>query len=192
VIRLKYARVWARKYPLRALLPCPSARIVRRCGVHGTEASTHPESRPRGVRQGPACVRTRCPPLGTHRRARSRRPRRDAETAPARGRRPTRACAAGAMAGAGSGPHLSGPLRRVGGEPSLHPWPRARRKRLAGGVPRSDVMCVTQQANRAAGRSPPAGRRPRLFVRLKPRSGAPTWARPARAGTLERRCEQPA
>jgi hypothetical protein len=115
------------------------------------------------------CVRTRRPPLGTHRRARRRRPRRAGWSLPARGRRRTTSCDSGATVGAASGPQPPGPPSRAWGEPSFNPWPHARGKRKAGGVPspRDDATRVIQQATRAAGRSPPAGRRPGLLVELK-------------------------
>jgi hypothetical protein len=168
VTHRRYARVWARK---RRFDPCSLARRfvwVNDASSHGRETSTQPIAGRGGVRRGRrCCVRTRCLPLGTHRRARRRRPRRGAACPPARGRRRTRPCDPGATAGAGSGPQTSGWRSRVSGEPSLSPWSHARRKRTAGGVPRplGDARGVTGQANRAAGRSPPAGRRPGLTRR---------------------------
>jgi hypothetical protein len=134
---------------------------------HGMEASTQLDLGRGGVRHDRRrCVATRCPPLGTHRRARRRRPRRGASGPPVRGRPRTRLCDPGAAAGAGSGPRALGSRSRISAEASLSPWPHARRKRTAGGVPRpwGDADGVTRQANRAAGRSPPAGRRPALPV----------------------------
>jgi hypothetical protein len=166
VIRPTYARVWARKWRSRAMRACPAPRKCRRCGGHGMQASTQHDPRrghvPRGGRRG---VRTRCSPLGTHRRARRRRPRRGPE-----GRPP--AVLGGRQRGTPAprrAPSLArdppGPRWRALGELSLHPW-HARGKREAGGVPRrgGDATRVTQQAIRAAGRSPPAGRRPGLIL----------------------------
>jgi hypothetical protein len=114
------------------------------------------------------CVRTRRPPLGTHRRARRRRPRRAGWSLPARGRRQTTSCDPGATVGAASGPQPPGPaVAGLGGAFLQSVAARTREAKSRGRAkPRDDATRVIQQATRAAGRSPPADRRPGLLVGL--------------------------